>query len=329
MRDNLVHHSRIIWFAALALIVLSLFQQEARAQEEVSIVFHTISWGMVRGQTARFTVANPNQPSEQEQRTIFFHVTLFDTLGRVIAKSDELAIQPGKFRSIDFKRGDLSLAGEFSGRVQTRAQIRYRSFPIVDRSTLIVFPTSIELIDDYTGQTKLLISQNMNKPGLEGLKSAIGGADSNQTELPVIIYASRSTFGLTCGQTLRVNLVHPGVLADPQRQSVRTVSVRARLYDANGSLLAQSAERIIAPNEFHSFDFDRAAFPPSLERNGCRLQMLISLEVASSDPFTFTLDQKATGQFPASLELIDNSSGGTTAVWLTTGFFEVIEPKKQ
>src|SRR6185295_3582250 len=30
--------------------------------EEVGFVFHTISWGMVRGQTARFTVVNPNAP---------------------------------------------------------------------------------------------------------------------------------------------------------------------------------------------------------------------------------------------------------------------------
>src|SRR5262245_40577342 len=190
MRDKLTHHRRIIWLAAFALIVSSLFQQQARAQEEVSIVFHTISWGMVRDQTARFTVANPNQPSEQEHRMIFFQVKLFDTLDRLIAKSDELAILPGKFRSIDFKRDDLSLAGEFSGRVQTRAQIRYRSFPIVDRSSLIVFPTSIELIDDYTGQTKLLISQNLNEPGLAGSKSAIGDTVPNLTDSPIIVYAS-------------------------------------------------------------------------------------------------------------------------------------------
>ena len=76
--------------AALALLTLCLIQPDARAQEEVSLVFHTIRWGMVRGQTTRFSVLNPNQPSEREQRrSVFIQVTLFDADGDVMANSDE------------------------------------------------------------------------------------------------------------------------------------------------------------------------------------------------------------------------------------------------
>ena len=139
--------------AALALLALCLVQPQASAQEEVSFVFHTISWGMARGQTTRFSVVNPNEPSERERRMVLIQVMLFDASGAMIATSDEIAIPPGEFRSVDFNRDDLSLAGDLAGRVQTRAQVRYRSFHLVDRTRAIGFLPSIELIDNSTGRT--------------------------------------------------------------------------------------------------------------------------------------------------------------------------------
>jgi hypothetical protein len=103
-----------------------------------------------------------------------------------------------------------------------------------------------------------------------------------------------------------------------------------KLYDANGALLAQSAEAAIAPGESLSFDFNRAALPAPGEPIGGRLQMLVSLEASASDPFYFTQDPKASGLLATSLELIDNSTGRTAVVWLTIGFFEVVlAPKPQ
>jgi hypothetical protein len=156
--------------ATLVLLVVCFAQQRIRAQEsegkaaiaagrsepdEVRSVVHTTSWGMLGGQTARISVVNANEPSEQgQQRIVFIRVLLLDAGGAVIAQSDEVAIPPGKFRSVDFNRDAISLAGEpGSGRLQTRAQIRYRPFSLVDRTQLIVWPTSIELIDNITGGT--------------------------------------------------------------------------------------------------------------------------------------------------------------------------------
>jgi len=179
MRIGYIHHVSIIRLGALALLVLCLFQPKVRAQEEVSLVFHTISWGMARGQTARFTIFNPSEPvnTELTRQVTFVEMMLMDARGAVIAQSDEIAIPPG---------------------------------------------------------------------------------------------------------------------------------------------------------EFFSFDFDRTDFALSGESGGGRLQMLVRLEASATDPYSFTQDPKATGPLATSLELIDNSTGRTTAVWLTVGFFEVTPaPKPQ
>jgi hypothetical protein len=327
MRVNLIFLNSIIRLAALATFVLCLVQSQVHAQEEVSFVFHTISWGMVRGQTARFTMFNPNEPVKTEltRQVTFVEVMLLNARGAVIAQSDEIAIPPGAIRSVDFKRDDLPVAGE---RAQTRAQVRYRSFYLVDRTRAIGFPsTSIELIDDDTGRSTLLISQKPKEIVVVGSKSPVIAPSQTLTELPVIVYGDRASMGLAYGQTLRVNAFYLGALADPLRQSVRA---RVRLYDANGALLAQSVEATIAPSELYSFDFDREDILASGESGGGRLQMLVSLEASATDPSSFTQDPKAAGPLATSLELVDNSTGRTTAVWVTVGFFEVTPtPKPQ
>jgi len=279
---------------------------------------------MVRDQTARFTVFNPNEPSERERREVFVQVTLLDARGAAIAQINEIAIPPGAFRSVDFKRDDLPVAG---GRAQTRAQVRYRTFSIVDRTQLTVFPTSIELIDDATGHTTLLISQKPKEIVVVGSNSPAIAPARTAPDLPVIVYGGRALMGLAYGQTLRVNAFYPGAPADPQRQSVRA---RVSLYGSNGALLAQSAEATVAPGEFHSFDFDRAEIPASGEPIGGRLPMRVSLAATAIDPSSLIQDPEATGPLAASFELIDNSAGRTAAVWVTVGFFEVAPaPKPQ
>ena len=324
MHGGFSRYISTIQLAALTLLAVGFVHTQVRAQEEVSLVFHTISWGMARGQTARFTIFNPNEPVKTEltRQVTFVEVMLLDARGAVIAQSDEIAVPPGAFRSVDFKRADLPVAGE---RVQTRAQIRYRSFYLVDRTRAIGFsPTSIELIDDDTGHTTLLISQKPKEIVVVGSNSPVIAPAQTLTELPVIVYAGRALMGLAYGQTLRVNAFYPGASADLQRQSVRA---RVSLYGANSVLLAQSAEATIAPGEFRSFDFDRAEIPASGEPIGGRLPMRVTLE-ATRDPSSLIQDPEAAGPLAASFELIDHSTGRTAAVWLTVGFFEVTAAPK-
>ena len=95
--------------------------------------------GFVPGQTLRITVAHVSTESRQDQNPpdVRVGVWLLDARGRVIAQSDEIAIPPGEFRSFDFNRDSIPLAGEpGTGRLQVRGEIRHRLFAIVDRTKI-------------------------------------------------------------------------------------------------------------------------------------------------------------------------------------------------
>jgi hypothetical protein len=171
MQCNLIHQNLVARLIALTLLIGCFAELQISAQDfdgkattstgrsepdKMSALLHTSSWGMTCGQTARLIVVNPIEPSEREsQQMLFVQVVLFDANGAVIAESDEIAIPPGEIRSVDFNRDAISLAGEpGSGRLQVRAQVRYRSFFLVDRTRAIGFPASLELIDNLTGQTQ-------------------------------------------------------------------------------------------------------------------------------------------------------------------------------
>jgi len=298
--------------ATLALCAVALAPIQAGPQAEISFVFHTISWGMTDGQTARFTVLNPGEALRQlPQRDVFVQVTLVDARGATIATSDEIAVPPGEFRWIDFHRRDLPATNDLGSRIQTRARVRYRSFSILDRTNLRVFPTSIEVKDDATGLTTLLASEKPKEIVVVGSKPPPDPVET--TELPVVVYSSRLV-GVIDGQTLRVSAVRPGETAAQQRQ-VSRVLARVSLYDKDGALLARTLEGFIGPGGLRSFDIDRADIPARGEPGTNRLQVRAVLELLgnrSEDP-----------QIVTSLELVDNDTG-VTAVWVTTGFFEVV-----
>ena len=183
MLINFIRSKSITRLAPLALLALCLVQTQIRAQqaapsaaheiEEVRFVFHTISWGMVRNQTARFTLFNlnapesPNEPSEPAQ----VQVKLFDAQGRAVAESAEMTIPAGGFLSFDFDRSDIPHAGERrTGRLQLRAEMIFKvmqrvasdgsnSSPSVDVETMKLKrmiqkrSANTEVIDNLTGAT--------------------------------------------------------------------------------------------------------------------------------------------------------------------------------
>lgn len=121
------------------------------------------------------------------------------------------------------------------------------------------------------------------------------------------------SIGLVSGQSLRVNLANLSRLEGREQNPV-DIFAQVRLYDAQGRVVAESAEMIIPFKQFRSFNFNRAALPFPGEPGTGRLQLLVEVEMRTSDPFTFARDTGASGLFPASLELVD--SNGSTVVLL-------------
>ena len=117
--------------------------------------------------------------------------------------------------------------------------------------------------------------------------------------------------GLAPGQTLRVNL---GNLIESEGRGQHPVEVFARVHlsDAQGRVIAQSADVKIPLKQFRTFNFNRAALSFPGEPGTGRLQMLVEVEVRSADPYAFVRDGRATGLLPESLEIIDDSTGRTT-----------------
>jgi hypothetical protein len=128
--------------------------------------------GIVPGQTLRISVVNPLAPplpdEDGRKYKMVFAPLILDADGRVIARSDEITLDPGEFHSFDFNRADLPLAGEpGTGRLQVRSEIRRRFFPgIASRIPQGKFPGTVELIDNSSGKTMLLL------PAVQASRSA-------------------------------------------------------------------------------------------------------------------------------------------------------------
>lgn len=116
--------------------------------------------GLAHGQTLRFSVLNPHEPERTERRSapVRARVRLYDAQGNIIAQSEEVIIPPGQFRSFDFNRSEMPLAGEpGTGRLQVRAEIEISSPTFVQADGRAVFPASLELVDNSTGRTALAL----------------------------------------------------------------------------------------------------------------------------------------------------------------------------
>jgi len=122
--------------------------------------------GIAAEQMLRITVFNPLPPAPpgEDGRKYFMLVApvILDADGQAIARPGEVALAPGQSHSFDFKRSDLPAAGEpGTGRLQVRSAIQRRFFPgIVSRISagqVDRFPGALELVDQGTGTTMLLL----------------------------------------------------------------------------------------------------------------------------------------------------------------------------
>ena len=152
---------RIVTCCSLIVMLVGIgAASAARAQAlpeatlQATIIQDMATVGLAYGQSLRISVVNPLEPADGQKYKMLFAVTLLNADGRVIARSDEITLDPGAFHSVDFNHGALPLAGEAgTGRVQARVQVRYRPFQLLDRTRVIGNSTSIELIDSSTGNT--------------------------------------------------------------------------------------------------------------------------------------------------------------------------------
>jgi len=110
-----------------------------------------IIMGIVPGQTLRVTLFNPPfSESGAQNEPVGGHVKVFDGSGNLIAQSPEQVIPAGKFRSFDFNRGALPLAGEPG---TNRAHVRIKPFYNFSSERLSPVLASFEIVDASTGRT--------------------------------------------------------------------------------------------------------------------------------------------------------------------------------
>ena len=114
--------------------------------------------GIVPGQKLRVTIFNPysfeaGAGSHENGIRANGHIKIFDNRGSVIDQSDELAIQPGEFRSFDFDGDALTVPREPG---TDRVQVRAKPFFEFNSQRLTRVLSSFELVNKTTGKTELL-----------------------------------------------------------------------------------------------------------------------------------------------------------------------------
>lgn len=128
--------------------------------------------GIVPGQTLQVSALNPLAPGADGRKfKMLFAATILLADGRVVAQSDEVALEPGEFHSFDFKAADLPLTSELGGRRQARLRVIWKKPQLMTEFPSIVeLPSLVELMDDSAGKTTVLISQKPKEIVVVGSK---------------------------------------------------------------------------------------------------------------------------------------------------------------
>ena len=148
MRINYRRGTRINRMTTIVLLTFLAFQLTAGAQPSAqdnttTKTGATALVALAPGDTLRFTAFNP-APAGEVGEPISMQMKLYNEQGRIIAKSTEVVIPPGEFRTVSFKRDDLPLAGEFgTGILQVRTAPLWRftsGIPVNVTTSLEVLP---------------------------------------------------------------------------------------------------------------------------------------------------------------------------------------------
>lgn len=151
---------------AAAVMALCLFQMpsqiargittvvSAQPAHELEILSFQWGIGLVRGQTLRITVFDPNRLRATKTGAVLTRarIRLLLADGSVIRESPEFVIPEGGFHFVDFSRADLPVPGDsLTGRVQVLAE---GTLVIRNGQGLGSSPFSGELINEITGETQ-------------------------------------------------------------------------------------------------------------------------------------------------------------------------------
>jgi hypothetical protein len=285
---------RVTFYSTVIALVLSLILSAVTIKAQTRIEdFANAVVTLSTGQTLRISVTNtlppPATSDDGRKFKMLFAPTILDVDGQVIARSDEITLAPGEFHSFNFDRTDLPLAGEVgSGSLQLRVEIQRRFPPGGVRVVYSDVHGVVELIDNLTGQT--LVRTQLRK-------------DIDVTSSSDDYQVQPSLLGLANGQTLRASVAHPS-------RGGGGGLFRAHIFidDASGNLIAESGELVIPSAEFRSFDLPRSALSLTGEPGTGRVQMAANIFLK--------FDPTISDSVSVTLELVDNSTGRTTALLL-------------
>jgi hypothetical protein len=152
MKHNVIRYGMIVLLIGLTALTAS--RTHAQTQSENEFVFLGASFGMSTGQMSRITayIDGSMYGPIRTNEPVIVRIQLLDAEGKVIAQSDEMRVEPGKFRFWDAPR-ELLPAGESTGRIQVRPRILITTSSFdVDRSRAPLAAT-VEIIDQGTGRT--------------------------------------------------------------------------------------------------------------------------------------------------------------------------------
>jgi prepilin-type processing-associated H-X9-DG protein len=286
MKRTIARHI-LIAKLTLALFTFCSLQAQIHAQGMTGYIVIFPSVGLAQGQRFCVSLFNPGDSLVRAE------VRIYHPGGAQVALGDGSVrfLTYGVSHTFQFNYRDLLLAdAENTNRLQLRVTLSISG--VTPGTRIDEFAPTLEVIEESSGSTVLACKDVL-----------LGGSAPDVSSG----FANDIIMGIIPGQKLRVTL------CNTRSSGAAYVPSRVLLYEAKGSLIAQSSELVIPQGECRTFEVDRNDLLLPGERRTGRQQVPAHLEVSTSDPSSFTTDPTASGLLLASFELIDNSTGRTTA----------------